>query len=126
MEDVLEVYHRKYDRKRPVICMDEQPVHLVGEAREPIPMNERHTKREDAEYTRKGTCSIFMFVEALGGRRYVSASRHRTGKDWDREIQRIVREHYPGGEKVVLVKDNLNTHTLSSLCETFPSGKRSR
>ena len=121
MEDVLEVYHRPYDEKRPVICMDEQPVQLVGEKREPIPMNEKHSKREDSEYVRKGTCSVFMFVEPLGGRRYVCASRQRTKKDWAREVKSIVTEEYPQAEKVVLVMDNLNTHTISSLYETFPA-----
>lgn len=119
MEDVLEVYHRPYDETRPVICMDEQPVSLRGEKREPIPMNEHHSKREDNEYVRKGTCNVFMFVEPLGGRRYVSASGRRTKKDWAREVKSIVTEHYGQARKVVLVMDNLNTHTLSSLYETF-------
>jgi hypothetical protein len=121
MEDVLEVYHRPYNEKRPVICMDEQPVQLLGEVREPIPMNERHCKREDNEYVRKGTCSVFMFVEPLGGKRYVCASRQRTRKDWAREVRSIVMGRYPQAEKVVLVMDNLNTHTTSSLYETFPA-----
>jgi hypothetical protein len=95
MEDVLEVYHRPYDEGRPVICMDEQPVQLRGEVREPEPMNEHHCKREDSEYVRKGTCSVFMFVEPLGGRRYVSASGRRTRKDWAREVNVIVTEEYP-------------------------------
>jgi hypothetical protein len=121
MEDVLEVYHRPYDEKRPVICMDEQPVQLLGEKRDPIPMNEHHSKREDNEYVRKGTSSVFMFVEPLGGKRYVSASPQRTRKDWAREVKFIVTEQYPLAEKVVLVMDNLNTHTLSSWYETFPA-----
>jgi hypothetical protein len=121
MEDVLEVYHRPYDERRPVICMDEQPVQLLGEKREPLPMNEHHNKREDTEYVRKGTCSVFMFVEPLGGRRYVCASRQRTKKDWAREVKSIVTEQYPLAEKVVLVMDNLNTHTISSLYEAFPA-----
>jgi hypothetical protein len=101
MEDVLEVYHRPYEEKRPVICMDEQPVQLLGEKREPIPMNEHHNKLEDNEYIRKGTCSVFMFVEPLGGRRYVSASQRRTREDWAREVKSIVTEQYPQAEKVV-------------------------
>jgi hypothetical protein len=121
MEDVLEVYHRPYDEKRPVICMDEQPVQLLGEKREPMPMNEKHSKREDNEYVRKGNCSVFMFVEPLGGRRYVCASRQRTRKDWAREVKSMVSEQYPMADKVVLVMDNLNTHTISSLYETFPA-----
>ena len=123
MEDVLEVYHRPYDEKRPVVCMDEQPVQLLGEVREPAPMNERHCRREDNEYVRKGTCSVFMFVEPLGGKRYVSASRQRTREDWAREVKSIVTEQYPQAEKVVLVMDNLNTHTLSSLYQTFPAAE---
>jgi hypothetical protein len=101
--------------------MDEQPVQLLGEKREPIPMNENHCKREDTEYVRKGTCSVFMFVEPLGGKRYVSASLRRTRQDWAREVTSIVTGHYPDAEKVVLVMDNLNTHTVSSLYETFPA-----
>jgi hypothetical protein len=97
MEDVLEVYQRPYDEKRPVICMDEQPVQMLGEAREPVPMNEHHSKREDSEYVRKGTRGVFMFVEPLGGRRCVSASR----QDWAREVKSIVKEEYPQAEKVV-------------------------
>jgi hypothetical protein len=121
MEDVLEVYHRPYEEKRPVICMDEQPVPLHGEAREPIGMNEHHARREDSEYVRKGTCSVFMFVEPLGGKRYVSASGQRTREDWAREVKAIVTEEYPEAEKVVLVMDNLNTHTISSLYQTYPA-----
>jgi hypothetical protein len=101
MEDVLEVYHRPYDEDRPVICMDEQPVQLLGEVREPIAMDEHHSKREDSEYVRKGTCSVFMFVEPLGGRRHVTASRQRRREDWAREVKKIVMEEYSQAEKVV-------------------------
>jgi hypothetical protein len=101
--------------------MDEQPVQLPGEAREPIAMNERHSRREDSEYVRGGTCSVFMFVEPLEGRRYVSAPERRTRQDRAREVKSIVTGQYPLAEKVVLVMDNLNTHTLSSLYETFPA-----
>ncbi|MDR1231367.1 MAG: IS630 family transposase [Spirochaetaceae bacterium] len=121
MEDVLEAYQRPYDEKRPVIRMDEQPVQLLGEARDPVPMNERHRKREDSEYVRKGTCSVFMFVEPLGGRRYVSASRRRTRQDRAREAKSIVTEEYPEAEKAVPAMDNLNTRTIPSLYQTFPA-----
>jgi hypothetical protein len=121
MEDVLEVYHRPYEEKRPVICMDEQPVQLLGEVREPMPIDGHHGKREDGEYVMKGTCSVFMFVEPLGGRRYVSGSRQRTREDWAREVKSIVTEEYPQAEQVVLVMDNLNTHTISSLYQAFPA-----
>jgi hypothetical protein len=120
MEDVLEVYQRPYDAKKPVICMDEQPVQLLGEVRNPLPMNENHCKREDNEYERKGACSIFMFTEPLGGKRFADASIRRTKQDWAREIKAMV-EQYADAEKIVLVMDNLNTHTISSLYETFPA-----
>ncbi|MDR0637637.1 MAG: IS630 family transposase [Spirochaetaceae bacterium] len=126
MEDILEAYHRPYEEKRPVICMErtkvrERPVQLLGEKREPERMNERRGKREDNKYVRKGTCSIFMFAEQLGGKRYVSASAQRTRKDWAREVKSIVREQYPQAEKAVLVTDSLNTHTISSLYESVPA-----
>ncbi|MDR1256392.1 MAG: IS630 family transposase [Spirochaetaceae bacterium] len=120
MEDVLAACHRPCDERKPVFCMDEQPVQLPGEKREPIPMNEHHEKREDNEYVRKGTCSVFMFVEPLGGRRYAEASKRRTREDWAREVRKIVTEEYPQAEKVVPVMDNLNTHTVASLYEAFP------
>jgi hypothetical protein len=120
MEDVLEVYHRPYTEQKPVICMDEHPVQLLGEKRESVPMNEHHSKREDNEYVRKGTCSVFMFVEPLGGRPYAAASERGTRQDWAREVKALVTEQYRQAEKVVLVMDNLNTHTVSSLYEAFP------
>jgi hypothetical protein len=123
MEDVREVYQRPYEEERPIVCMDEQPVQLPGEKREPTAMNEHHSKREDGEYVRKGTCRVFKFEESLGGRRYVSAPRQRTKEDWAREVKGIATEHYPQAEKVVLVMDNLNTHTISSLYETFPAAE---
>ncbi|MDR2784346.1 MAG: transposase [Treponema sp.] len=103
--------------------MDEQPAQFLGEKREPIPVNEHHSKREDNEYIRKGICSVFMFVEPPGGRRYVSASALRTRQDWAREVKSIVTEQYPRTEKAVLVMDNLNTHTRSSLYEAFPAAE---
>jgi hypothetical protein len=80
MEDVLEVYHRPYDEQKPVLCMDEQPVQLLGEKREPVPMNEHHSKREDNEYVRKGTCSVFMFVEPLGEGGMLRRQRNGPGR----------------------------------------------
>ena len=100
--------------------MDEKPYQLLADARESLPMTSEHCKREDNEYVRKGTCSIFMWNEPLGGKRYVSASCQRTRQDWAREVKKIATEHYPDAQKVVLVMDNLNTHTIGSLYETFP------
>ena len=112
MEDVLEVYHRPYDPGVPVVCMDEKPYQLLGHARDPIPARPGHDLKEDSEYVRHGTCSIFVWAEPLAGRRRVDARPRRT---------RIV--DYPHAQRVVLVMDNLNTHTLGSLYEAFEPAK---
>lgn len=119
MEDVLAVYARPYDPQRPVVCMDEKPVQLLDEVREPLPAKPGSTEKIDNEYIRKGTCSIFIFTEPLSGWRFAEAFPRRTKKDWANRIKWLLDEQYPDVEKVVLVMDNLNTHTLSSLYEAF-------
>ena len=123
MEDVLAVYSRPYDPKRPVVCMDEKPFQLLSLSRPSIPMKPGSPAREDYEYVRIGTCSIFLFTEPLGSWRYAEAFPQRTKKDWAHRIQWLLDEQYPKAEKVVLVMDNLNTHTSSSLYEAFPAEK---
>jgi len=120
MEDVLAVYERPYDENKPVVCMDEKPYQLLEDVREPLPMERGVARREDSEYQRNGTCSIFIFTEPLSGWRYAEASAQRTKKDWARYIRWLLDEQYGEAEKIVLVMDNLNTHTISSLYETFP------
>jgi hypothetical protein len=120
MEDVLSVYARPYDTNRPVVCMDEKPYQLLSLSCPSIPIKPGKPEREDYEYIRTGTCSIFIFTEPLGGWRYAEAFPQRTKKDWALRIQWLLSEQYPKAEKVVLVMDNLNTHTISSLYETFP------
>jgi hypothetical protein len=119
MEDILEVYKLPYDPNIPMVCMDEQPYQLLGETREPVPMKPGKPAKEDYEYVREGTCSIFMFTEPLGGWRHVHASKRRTKRDWALRIRELLEVHYPNAPKVRLVMDNLNTHTVSSLYETF-------
>jgi hypothetical protein len=119
MEDILEVYRLPYDPDVPMICMDEQPYQFLGEKRDPVPMRSGKTAKEDYEYVREGTCSIFMFTEPLGGWRHVHASEHRTKRDWALRIRELLEVHYPNVSKVRLVMDNLNTHSVSSLYETF-------
>ena len=120
MEDVLEVYSRPFDEKCPVICMDEKPFQLLDEYLEPIPMGENnHIKKYDCEYVRKGSCSIFMFTEPLGGWREAHALPRRTAFDWAYQMKWLVDEAYPDAEKIVLVMDNLNTHTIASLYKAF-------
>ena len=119
MEDVLAVYARPYDPRRPVLCMDEKPYQLLGHAREPVPAAPGRDRREDHEYVRCGTCSIFVWVEPLRGWRRVDASEQRTKIDWARQVERLLTLDYPDAEQVVLVMDNLNTHTNASLYEAF-------
>jgi hypothetical protein len=120
MEDVLAVYVRSYDQQRPVVCMDEKPYQLLDHAREPIPAQPGYTEKVDNEYVRNGTCSIFIFTEPLASWREADALPRRTKLDWAGKIKWLLDEQYPEAEKVVLVMDNLNTHTISSLYEAFP------
>ncbi|MFH0938134.1 MAG: transposase [Planctomycetota bacterium] len=110
MEDVLEVYQRPHDPSAPVVCMDEQPVQLVKEVRQPLPATPSCPKRVDYEYERNGTANIFMFTEPLTGWRHVEATQRRTKIDWALEIRDLLDGHYRSTSKVVLVMDNLNTH----------------
>ena len=123
MEDVLEVYARPHDPKAPVVCMDEKPYQLLGHARDPIPATPGHDRREDSEYMRCGTCSIFVWAEPLAGRRRLIARQQRTRIDWAHEVDHLLNVDYPDVERVVLVMDNLNTHTIGSLYEAFEPAK---
>jgi hypothetical protein len=120
MEDVLEVYARPYNPMFPVICMDESSVQLIGEVQDPIPAAPGHPELQDDEYVRKGVASIFLEVEALGGKRKVKITERRTRIDWAHFIKEMLEKRYPNAEKVVLVMDNLNTHNLASLYTAFP------
>ena len=121
MEDILEVYHRPYNPEMPVVCMDEKPYQLLDDLRESMPVKPGLPMLEDNEYIRRGTCSIFMFTEPLTGFRYADVSQRRTKKDWALHIEGLLTNYYPDAKKVVLVMDNLNTHSISSLYETFPA-----
>lgn len=120
MEDVLDIYELPYNKDIPVVCMDEKPYQLLGEARESWAMRPGDNKKIDSEYTRNGTSSIFAFVEALAGRHHVSVREHRTAIDWAEEIRYLVDEMYPAAQKIILVMDNLNTHKPASLYKAFP------
>ena len=120
MEDVLDVYEMPYDETRPVVCMDVKPYQLLGEARDPLPMRPGDNQKIDSEYKRNGTCSIFAFVEPLGGNHHVSVHEHRTALDWANEIKYLSDVMYPKAEKIILVMDNLNTHKAASLYKAFP------
>ena len=115
MEDVLELYGIPRDENIPLVCMDEQPVQLLGNKIEPIEMKPSRVKKEDYEYERCGTCSIFMFSAPLEGWRHVEAQEHRTRVDWAYQIDNLLTKHFPKAHKIRLVMDNLNTHTKGSL-----------
>ena len=119
MEDVLEVYRRPLDAHRPVICMDEASKQLVAEVRRPLPAEPGKPLRYDCEYERRGTCNIFMFCEPLRGWRHVRVTERRTRVDWAFALRDLLDEKYPHVERVVLVMDNLNTHSPSSFYEAF-------
>ena len=119
MEDVLEVHEKPYDARCPVLNMDEQPVQLLKETRTPIPATKEHGKRVDYEYERAGTANIFLFTEPLAGWREVSVRKTKTKVDWAVEMARLLEGRYAHCEKVLLVCDNLNTHTKGAFYEAF-------
>jgi hypothetical protein len=128
MEDVLDVYTRPYDPKRPQVCLDETSRQLLADAKAPEPMapGYRPAVREDYEYVRSGVCNVFMVCEPLAGWRHVVLSERRTRIDFAHCIKELVDVHYPEAEKIVLVMDNLNTHTPASLYEAFPPAEAKR
>jgi hypothetical protein len=119
MEEVLETYEKPHDPACPVMCMDEQPVQLLKETRVPIPATARHGKRVDYEYERAGTANIFMFTEPLAGWREVAVRETKTKLDWATEMGRLLEGRYAQCEKIILVCDNLNTHTKGAFYEAF-------
>ena len=119
MEDVLDVYHRPYDPRRPQVCLDEAGKQLVGEAVQPIPAEPGQPERFDYEYVRNGTANLFMVTEPLLGWRAVPVTERRTAKYYAEVLRWLAEDVYPDAEAIVLVQDNLNTHTLASLYEAF-------
>lgn len=119
MEDVLTVYQQPVDPRRPLVCLDEKPQTLHGETREPLPVAPGQPERQDYEYERNGTANLFMIFAPLLGRRRVKVTERRTARDFAEVIRELVEEDYPDAEQIVLVLDNLNTHTPGSLYEAF-------
>ena len=126
MEDVLTVYARPYDARFPVVCMDETCKQLIGEVAEPIPCAPGRPKRIDHEYVRHGVAQVFLEIEPLTGRRHVEASERRTRIDWARWTKDMLDVRYPDAERITLVVDNLNTHTVVSLYEALPPDEARR
>lgn len=121
MEDILDIYELPYNLDIPVVCVDKKQYQLLGETRDTLPMCSEDIRKIDSEYIRNGTCSIFVFVEPLGGVRQISVWKHRTAVDWTDEIRYLVDVSYPDRDKIILVMDNLNTHAISSLYKAFPA-----
>ncbi len=119
MEDVLEVYTRPYDPRYPQVCMDEVSKQLLRDTRTSLPREPGKVERRDYEYERGGVVNVFMFCEPLQGRRWIDVTERRTRTDWAHQIKELVDERYPQAERIVLVMDNLNTHTPASLYEAF-------
>ena len=118
MEKVLEIYKRPYDKRFPVVCMDESPKQLIRETRLPVPMSPGMPARYDYEYERCGVCNIFMAGEPLAGKRMVKVTERRTKRDWAWFVKEIA-EQYPQAERITLVMDNLSTHKPGALYESF-------
>ena len=126
MEDVLDVYCRPYDPRFPQVCMDETSKQLLGEVRPPAPIIPEHPAHIDSEYERLGTANLFLFCEPLRGWRQVRVTERRTKVDWALAIRELVDLHYPAADRIVLVMDNLNTHTPASLYEAFDPAEARR
>jgi len=126
MEEVLEVYTRPYDERRPQVCLDETSKQLISETRLPLPMQPGQTECCDYEYEREGTCNLFVACEPLAGKRYLHVTQQRTKRDFALFIRDLVDQYYPAAEKIVLVMDNLNTHTLAALYEVFEPAEARR
>jgi len=119
MEDILNVYKRPYNPDEPLVCMDETTKQLVKETHHVLPIEPGKAARIDYEYERNGVSNVFMFYEPFGGKRHVAVTDRRTKIDWAHQIKDLLENHYPDAKKVVLVMDNLNTHTGASLYEAF-------
>ena len=116
----MSVYSRPYNEKYPVVCMDEKPFQLLDDEYPSIEMSDtNHIRKVDCEYTRKGSCSIFMFTEPLGAWREAHALPQRRTEEWAHQMKWLIDEVYPNVEKIVLVMDNLNTHTIASFYKVF-------
>jgi len=126
MEGLLELYEEPDDPKRPRVCFDERPCQLLQDVREPLPPGPGQLEREDYEYSRKGVCNLFMYVDPFTGWRHVEATERRTKRDFARCMQRLVDEFFPHAEVIRVVLDNLSTHRPSALYELLPPDQARR
>lgn len=126
MEDVLAVYQRPYDPKRPVVCMDESSKQLLADLKTPLSSEPGAVQRYDYEYVRQGVANLFMFFTPLENKRRVKVTEQRRRFDWAWAMKELADQDYPEAEKIVVVMDNLNTHSPISFYETFPAEEARR
>jgi hypothetical protein len=126
MEDVIEVYHRPYDERRPLVCIDESSKQLVSEVRAPLPARPGTPARQDYEYKREGVANLFMVSEPLLGWRHVEVTDRRTAKDFAEVLRWLAEDLHPDADALVLVTDNLNTHDPGCLYEAFEPDRARR
>jgi len=119
MEKILDLYEQPYNVRRPVVCFDERPCQLIDDVVVPLPMKPGASKRQDYHYKRNGVCSIFIAFEPLRGKRFVQVRKRRTKEDYAEFMKELAEVHYLDAEKIVLIQDNLNTHTPGSFYEIF-------
>jgi hypothetical protein len=126
MEDILEVYTRPYDPRRPLVCFDETSKQLLRETRPPQWPAPGRPAQVDYEYEREGVVNLFLCCEPLAGQRWVDVTAQRTRRDWAQQIQQLVDVRYPDAERIVLILDNLNVHTPGALYDVFPPAEAKR
>ena len=126
MEDVLDTYAKPYDASRPVVCVDEGGKQLIGDVREPLPVRPGSPAKEDCVYERGGMANLFLAFEPLAGTRRVGVTERKTGVDFARFLRALSDEHYPAAAKIVLVCDNLSTHTPAALYAAFEPAEARR
>jgi transposase len=126
MEDVLDTYAKPLDPKRPVVCVDEGGKQLIGEVREPLPVRPGSPAKQDSEYVRNGVANLFVAFEPLAGWRHVAVTERKTSVDFARFLRALSDEHYARADRIVLVCDNLSTHTPAALYEAFDPAEARR
>jgi transposase len=126
MEDVLDLYAEAPDPERPVVCFDETPVQLIGEARQPIPAAPGQLERYDYEYRRNGTVNLFVFVDVNRPWRKVKVTQRRTARDYAHCMRDLVEVHYPEATRIRVVQDNLSIHSAGALYQAFPPAEARR
>jgi len=126
MEDVLDIYEKPYDRAWPVVCVDEAGKQLIGEVRPPLPVRAGSPAKQDSQYQRGGMANLFMAFEPLAGTRHVEVTARKTSADFARFLQQLSDEHYRDAQKIVLVCDNLSTHSPAAFYQAFEPAEARR